>query len=1535
MPTLNANELALLRQDHKSRIYASFLQPLTLWAAQVNSGALSRADTAIPFNNGTGSHWAAIEAYQEVWVGTSAGTYDVAKLRIKAITSGDAGVTGTLTVQPNNVIWADDMHLTFKHNYPFMAMYPFIDGSEVFYKDTTITYTDENEEPPPVVIANIWPRAQRYRSGVAHIYIEADSSYAIASGATIASYACSVYPSTGVALTFNTSTGVGYAIVTEGSPNYRWFKFTVTDDNGKSQSSWRCAFFHSELPTGPDYPHTDFETGQLTGNWENGGWMMSLTAHDDVDIASIPDDTFAIVWQEREFGNRDKYVINLANATFYNPDVSFRVVAGAPCTITATFHSGVLLNGRPSNGDNFSITLEASGGATDTQAANSSGGSLNVTGFSLAGANCSGTITARYAGAVIRTWTYDRGQVRAWSADPATIVAAYPQELIVGYVRGEKLTFDDGPGAGDDTIEITTIESLLKNEYMFSISLAARPSGIDTWYEYEDWLTIGRACHHIWKWHSTLFEVADVAGLVDNTDLRAYAEFENGTLYTMPDTMARQHGIRAHVVCSKRGWVHLTQDVQLMLDADRAVLSTAATLTEDDYHHLSLSRQTQDRVALVYGSGLKFLGTFSVDDTGENQPDVDPYCALAPGSKPSGMGEGVINFERQVLTSQNQLNQLVGRVYGQANNIYPDIRLDLSGDYLYFVDINWAEFWEIDIAATDTIKGIIEPDLHLIARDITATINGSDIETFVTFEPEAEADIGVTSECPGPPSDLGGAIPVIPTTDGLPGAIVSAGSVQYLPPDTSSWTQRSAKATQDLIQDPFWRTTQASTGSEDAILWRCGVGEIERSDDAGQTWADVTPGTNPPNDAGDTPAPTVGNVTFIMIEGNYLYNQEFVAMANWQNATSDWRSWLAYTDDDGSTWSWKYLGGHTGCSNPGITKYDMTGATNYVMVRAISDNSDSISTCIETDTDTFVIVYYDSTAANLYVQAFSINPSTRAITWGTRVLIPNASANNSTISRVGDNKFVVTFFDSSTSTRKTVIGTVTGTTISLGTPANIPTATEVSNGLFFTRGQVISPDGTNAVLICVARVLNNSCTLRAQYGLYVLSGTISGTTITWSDSTCNGNTVRAWTQIEYDFGWPTNNAADFKIIPQGSSHWIAMYEHRDDDELYIRAGTGTSFGSAVGISRATGLVTAITYPALVPLDTSRCVVVYGLTNLYGNVVERTGTAVAIGGYVKIANGSGIQDILDIDPIVISDTAFAVNCWGPDPVFGVDCFSVFRCSVISNNITLEDSCVKYRHETSSPADLNVGWSDTYFINIADSDYSDVSDPYATTYQHTPFDCIGTGDCKGAGLSIGKGSGAVAWATVGDDTNLELLAVLLPGLSIVNRYSLGAATWAQMAANTYIARPFALFGDDSEVYIAGRMNAPQGLANPEHVIGTANGGASFASIENGWSTDWCGCMYVTPGGVIVAIRNNGSTSKLYIGDALGLDLKSTTILAASVNWKAIALDFLDASIILGNDSGGTYMVVITVPPYLDWWDLTSDHPTGSGINALEIL
>jgi len=112
-----------------------------------------------------------------------------------------------------------------------------------------------------------------------------------------------------------------------------------------------------------------------------------------------------------------------------------------------------------------------------------------------------------------------------------------------------------------------------------------------------------------------------------------------------------------------------------------------------------------------------------------------------------------------------------------------------------------------------------------------------------------------------------------------------------------------------LGYDPWWRTPekQNSSNPEVAIIFACLDGEIYRSESLGTTWAKLMLETDPPNDWSDDPAPTVADLSFVQRTDNIHKDGHHYFLANWQNASSQWRSWLLVTEDDGSTWTWVSL----------------------------------------------------------------------------------------------------------------------------------------------------------------------------------------------------------------------------------------------------------------------------------------------------------------------------------------------------------------------------------------------------------------------------------------------------------------------------------------------------------------------------------------------------------------------------------------------------------------------------------------------------
>ena len=149
--------------------------------------------------------------------------------------------------------------------------------------------------------------------------------------------------------------------------------------------------------------------------------------------------------------------------------------------------------------------------------------------------------------------------------------------------------------------------------------------------------------------------------------------------------------------------------------------------------------------------------------------------------------------------------------------------------------------------------------------------------------------------------------------------------VFFKPDGVESWRVRDDALTagltdtQQLGWDPWWKTPlkQNSSDLDNAILFRCHVGDIWRTINGGfgmgglpgTGWYTVTPSSDPPNDWDDSPAPTVGDLTFKQRVDNIHVNGQHIFLAEWQNGDDDWRSWLLKTTDDGTTWEWGSLSG--------------------------------------------------------------------------------------------------------------------------------------------------------------------------------------------------------------------------------------------------------------------------------------------------------------------------------------------------------------------------------------------------------------------------------------------------------------------------------------------------------------------------------------------------------------------------------------------------------------------------------------------------
>ncbi len=279
-----------LRKEFKTSIlYWSVHQPATLLDAQIADVTISRGDRTIAYDNGTGTaaEFGRIEAGQPL-------IFNGRKIRIKAISGNE--VSGSIIVAENPEDWQDNADIAVTHEYP---VFPFLPGftagttTSTFTKDIGTTasgenYTDENLEPPPVCNVGVLLFVDWYQgSNIVFDFDLSTYSYVIANGAAISSYAAVVSPAAaGLTVSINAGTGAGDLTITQ--KGTWWVKFTVTDDNGKSQNTYRLVM--------TDDPIQSFDISPLTGVWGRGGWNYSISVTASASLTDIPDQALAALW---------------------------------------------------------------------------------------------------------------------------------------------------------------------------------------------------------------------------------------------------------------------------------------------------------------------------------------------------------------------------------------------------------------------------------------------------------------------------------------------------------------------------------------------------------------------------------------------------------------------------------------------------------------------------------------------------------------------------------------------------------------------------------------------------------------------------------------------------------------------------------------------------------------------------------------------------------------------------------------------------------------------------------------------------------------------------------------------------------------------------------------------------------------------------------------------------------------------------------------------------------------------------------------
>lgn len=291
---------------HRVNGYLAVANPAAVFSASVNQTISSYPIYEITYDNVT------YGAYTDVSVGmtvkfTTPGGAFLGWGRVRLAPTANTLYIGA--IPSGDIVFEDDDLFEVLDDYRLWAKIPYIDAADPlsvsFYKDRNLVYTNQGIYPNPV--SNVGPHVAGFVGDDGFLYVSflgETNSYAIADGATIASYANNI--DDGTYVTGNSAAGDFDAKFPAGE---RWVSLTVTDDNGKTHTSRR--FVKSCERAGAHAP-LQARLADLRLTMEGASASFTVLA-DDASKDVVPDGTLVIYFEEETWdthGNQTSGALN-------------------------------------------------------------------------------------------------------------------------------------------------------------------------------------------------------------------------------------------------------------------------------------------------------------------------------------------------------------------------------------------------------------------------------------------------------------------------------------------------------------------------------------------------------------------------------------------------------------------------------------------------------------------------------------------------------------------------------------------------------------------------------------------------------------------------------------------------------------------------------------------------------------------------------------------------------------------------------------------------------------------------------------------------------------------------------------------------------------------------------------------------------------------------------------------------------------------------------------------------------------------------
>lgn len=314
--------------------------------------------------------------------------------------------------------------------------------------------------------------------------------------------------------------------------------------------------------------------------------------------------------------------------------------------------------------------------------------------------------------------------------------------LFVGYVEAESIFLN--PVTSNLDFRCRSVTGIMESLSTYSATLESKKNAV-TWNQLID-MTVDKAMIHFLRWHSTITQIADFAPTGDTKRVQ-YMDFGRGNLKEAVSELY-ESALGAQLVADRQGKIWAEIDADLRPTGSRN-LPDALDLTRQDWRNeITIEYADRDDLAYLEMGGIAYLGP----TTGS----FEAFLGGAPGDVAGYFGD-VERTQGLVIAGQTQLNQLAGLALARANAEFPEVVVQMAGDYRH-LDIAPQERVSLTLVEDDTFRGIVWTGKPFTVKEITYDLFTEDQAMFTnaTLREETHGPPGTTILIPDePPWDTG------------------------------------------------------------------------------------------------------------------------------------------------------------------------------------------------------------------------------------------------------------------------------------------------------------------------------------------------------------------------------------------------------------------------------------------------------------------------------------------------------------------------------------------------------------------------------------------------------------------------------------------------------------------------------------------------------------------------------------------------------------------------------------------------------------